>query len=355
MKLIVHCGSGKAGSTALQGAFTHHRERLLKQRVLYPSLPISRSAHHILTALFLPLDQVHPKYARKAGGRDKVQRVAREAWNSVLSQARQHKPDVVVLSCEVFYRLDEAGFERMRAVFLELTDDIEMVFYIREPAAQYLSGLQQSLKSWGRFEPPKPYCVRHFLDAMTRVFGKAPRVRMFAPDALLNGDVVQDFVHAFLSDWVALDMVPSQRLNESISAEALSILDEHQRFVYPQGNPPKHLIKSLREQVFEIESEVEGRQKPRLRGQLKQEIRMASHELLWLREAYGVNFPDVDYEAFEQPRTVDFSGYQRVRDVVEIDTDREQFILHQLLARNFVTAKSLRDNWLKVIRRILHR
>lgn len=355
MKLIVHCGSGKAGSTALQGAFTQYRELLLQQRILYPSLPISRSAHHILTALFLPLEQVHPKYARKAGGRDKVQAVAREAWNSVLAQAAKHRPEVVVLSCEVFYRLDEAGFEKMRAVFQELTDDIEMVFYIREPAAQYLSGVQQSIKSWGRFEPPRPYRVRHYLEAMRTVFGKAPQVRLFSQSALLNGDVVQDFAAAFLSQWIAHDRIPSQRLNESISAEALSILDEHQRAVYPESAPPKHLLKSLREQVFEIEQALPPRQKPRLKAGLKQEIQLASTELLWLRQEYGVLFPEVDYTQLEHSGDIDFSGYKRVRDVIEIDPEREQLILHRLLARNLVTMKSVRDRWLTVFRRLLRR
>ena len=201
MKLVVHYGKPKTGTTALQHALYHARRALAAEGVLYPASQRPREDHRILTALFRTPQAINPNVLKPFGGDPgRTARAARALFDDIRRQVDRTRPAVLVLSSEYFYDTPTAASqERFRDLLAGLSADIEICIYFREPAEQYLSGLQQALKNGGR----RPAAAT---DRGPRE-GRADRERVRPADGrrasptrthLLGGDIVRDFGERFL-------------------------------------------------------------------------------------------------------------------------------------------------------------
>lgn len=350
-KLVIHCGSGKAGSTAIQSSYHQSRALLAKHGILYPDTPFSRSAHHILQILFQDDSQMLPKYVKKAGGYQKIRKLSKKYWDSVREQVRNTSPDLVLISSETFYQLDESALQKMKTYLADIFDQVEFVFYVREPAAKYLSLLQQSIKTRCEFFPPDEMRELDYLATIERVFGTTVRVIAFDRASLVNGDVVYDLSMRLLSSNIEPGQINTIIKNETISPEAISILNKYQRFMANRGETlPKHKIKRIRESIIRYERDTGRKRKPELRPGIAASIRESSAELLSLRERYGIEFPGIDY-ARVGTGSIDPSQFQRVNDVIDVDTELETEIMLHLIDSEMLTLKTVRDKALRLFRK----
>ncbi|WP_445363943.1 hypothetical protein ACJJIQ_05340 [Microbulbifer sp. ANSA003] len=166
MKIHIHIGSDKAGSTAIQSTLSQNRKALLEHGVCYPQLKGKHINHEILAK--------EVQCGEKGPGWQEL--------NSLLSK----KPAHIILSSEAFCMLNQAEIFRFHGWLNH--KNTQILAYIRS-ADQYLeSGVLQRLKSAQSYNS----------------FKKQYRLAIYTP-ALLDRSVFSAALKArFLTKWNAV-------------------------------------------------------------------------------------------------------------------------------------------------------
>lgn len=300
--LVLHIGSPKAGSSAIQASLLGVRWRGAWRglppnpyRKTYPSGFI---AGLYLKPQALPrfLAQRHHQNPDRFANdlkryRRIIQRIAQPRWRK--------PPQALVLSCEYLWRLPQSAVAALRRDFEELgCDRFLIVAYVREPGSLYGSALQQ----WSRlsthlqrFDPLVwRYQLRQRLLTWQSVFGESLIVRPFDREQLLGGCVVRDFQNQVvrsledLSDWPPL--TPVADVNRSATTEELvamhSIMTRD-----PQGSVQD--ARALTHLWDDVTARTAGRGGTpiRVKPEVLQLIRERHQDdLFWLADQYRVRF-----------------------------------------------------------------
>jgi hypothetical protein len=258
-RLLLHIGSPKAGSSAIQASLLEGADQLRRQHGLLvcPPNPFRRPLPSgFLAACHLPSEAL-PRYLAVRRRRD-PQQFGRDvqAYQQLLRDVlllgrpvghlrwRRHlwrlkrdllpsPPRTVVLSTEYLWRYPPDAIRRMRDQFEALgVRTFQVLAYVREPVSAYGSFLQQWLRLSDDLERYNPwqwrYRVRENLEAWAAVF--APEelvVRPFSRDQLSGGSVVRDF-YGCCSDWIGQTVAGPEPagVNESLSIEALTLVQQ---------------------------------------------------------------------------------------------------------------------------------
>lgn len=301
MRIVLHCGQAKTGTTALQDSLWSARRELRAHGVCYPdSATRPRSAHKAITPLFIDAERVstHIRFRdTEERPRSEVLAAANRAWNDIRREVERARPEVLVLSSETYCGLRTlAEARRLRDLLAQLTDDVVISLYVRDPADRYLSSLRQIAKSRGGVTPPRPMAVRAFLESMETAFGRRPSVRVYDRSRLIGGDIVRDFTTAFLGERIPSDLVPTISSNESLSSEAAALLLSFRRnaaaetvgFRIPEA-------RVLRAAVTDVDASLPRGAPEELLPHVRAGIIASSIELDWLRAEYDIGLPRVDY------------------------------------------------------------
>jgi len=187
--LIIHAGTHKTGSTAIQEAFWAQREKLLKKGIAYPKaglrvdFGVGHRHAHLRDALY---------YGYKFDKKLWIE-MKREVW----------KCQATVLSHENF--LSPGGFKAPVWKWLHQNYDVKLVVYLR-PVIDYLNS---KYKEWVRrqkfTQEPADFAFQHIhycyyhkqLSRWAEVIGwNNILVREFSRDKLVDGSVVTDFNHS---------------------------------------------------------------------------------------------------------------------------------------------------------------
>jgi hypothetical protein len=244
--LVLHIGSPKTGSSAIQAAI---RPARWYQRsggwCVMPTNPYRNSEPAgCIAALYEPpeelprvwaqLHQADPKRFARDGRRYRtlLQRRLQPRWRSM--------PDAVFLSSEYLWTFRVALIEQLRRDWTELgITRFLVIAYVRSPVSFYRSVLQQHARLSTGFRRFRPHCwryrLRQRLEAWHQVFGDDLIVRPFDRPQLHESCVVQDLqqtIHRALPNHSRLPVgCLSAAVNESVSAEELIAMQEWmQRF-----------------------------------------------------------------------------------------------------------------------------
>lgn len=133
MRILLHIGSEKTGSTSLQASFTKFRRQLANAGILYPSLP-PLASHSILAVPFFR-ERLPREFFQKMG-RDKAvaDEIALSYWQEVATQvSRTQGIDTLLISGEHFLYLDDhqALLRHLTALFPGC--QLEMLCYLARP------------------------------------------------------------------------------------------------------------------------------------------------------------------------------------------------------------------------------
>ena len=344
MKLLVHYGRPKTGTTSLQHALYRSRRMLQKHGILYPVARHPREDHRLLSALFKLPQDVHPDTRGRFGGdAGRLRAAAQALFEDIRRQAGRSRPDLLVLSSESFFHTaTPEGQDRFRGLLAELASEVEICIYFRDPADLYLSSMQQAVKRSKGIRPPRPMQDRRGVEVIEAAFGRPVAACAFDREQLLGGDIVRDFEQRFLAPHLNGPTVASLRLNESISAEALAILDRYRRWRHREAVADVGAeIAQLARIIAAIEVRNGRFHKPRLKPQWADEIRRASTDLLWLRDRYGLVFGKVNYEAIDGQPITDVGPAPRPEDIIEVDEAWRDEIVLELLSRGLRLRESL--------------
>lgn len=350
MQLILHIGTPKTGSTALQEALIQLTPALQKRGILHPLLRTKVPNHSFLTlltgndehmsGLFRYFIRKDPKYLTH-----KIPR----AWNDLEAQIRKSRPRKLILSSEMLFSVlvfDTNNLLRDR--LLSLSRDIRLVAYFRRPSHYYLSHAQEMVKYSSALPLPAPMNIRQHVELWERSMNCSLTAVCYDRSELIGGDVTTDFLHRVLDEdeRAGLD-VPRITSNESISAEAMEILQDYKRIIHPDSGDERfedHI--ALRRALIALEQKTPPPQKAKLRAEIADAVDYSSVELLWLRDRYGVSFPGIDYARVSRVPAPDFSACPRVSELCAVDPDRKAALyacavrhVHDTLAKELALRK----------------
>ena len=301
MKIICHMGLPKTGTTSLQHALHASRDRLREQGVYYPDGGVARENHKLLTALYKPDEGITPGIKYLFDGDEARMRLSStKLWESIKSEVERKKPELLILSSEFFFIFtNREEFQSFYALLSQLSDDITPVLYVREAAALYGSICQQCVKNGRPLEPLDGTQIQNGVASIEAAFGTQVVLCNADRDRLLQGDILTDFLSRFVTPIAGEIPVAPRRLNESVSAEILAILDRFRRIRYPRPGRvmPDHF--SLRTILAKLEAEAGRAAPPRLKPEFAEAVRRSSHDMLWMRQRYGIEFTGVDYNAID--------------------------------------------------------
>ncbi|CAH6977955.1 putative Glycosyltransferase [Vibrio chagasii] len=236
VKLVVHPGTTKTGSTYLQHFFEINRFTLLKQGIYYPEFGVFWQECR-------PHKQAGHNLFRQEANLGK-----RDLLNKLLSVVKQNKSiDTVVLSSEAFY----LGYADIAPMLEELKQffDVQVVTYFREPISwansqycEFVSGgaigrISVSFEEWIQQEKTKSW-LRY--DGFIKVLSDSVGldnviVREYERDNFSNGDLVEDFFDAMGFHFERENYVtpPKQKSNEAtLTKEQVELMRVFNEYKY---------------------------------------------------------------------------------------------------------------------------
>lgn len=329
-RLVLHIGHPKTGTTTLQHTMTANRSRLIEDGILYPE-PNATHKHDVLVPRLVPQDRVskgkHGGLTRRLKkNREEIVALSERAWSELAATVAERRPGVVVISAENFWNLRDDAPDRLRRQLDGIASDVRVAAYLRSPAALYLSRLNQKIRMMRKLPIVSPSYYTSAIDSYAAGGFSDISLRVFDVVSLAEGDIVQDFCANYLPELSApLQSQAGARTNESVSAEALTLLRE----VYisagfdDYATRPKPLIRSrVMRVVREIERYVGGATKPRLHPEVAAAVVARSMDLLRLRDEIGVTFPDVDYSLVGTTPALDLDAVDNVPSLCLVDEAR---------------------------------
>jgi hypothetical protein len=138
MRLLIHIGNHKTGSTAIQTSLSNDRDELIANKILYFNTGRIKNAHHFWV-----------NSVRKSGVRGfpevpSIKNLIAEA----IAEIEKISPRVAILSSEEFITLTDKDLKELN-LFFDLFDNIDVVCYLRNQAAHFESSYKFSV-----FWPP---------------------------------------------------------------------------------------------------------------------------------------------------------------------------------------------------------
>lgn len=334
MKIILHMGLPKTGTTSLQNALFASRDKLRKRDVVYPDGGAARENHKLLTVLCHPPEMVVQNIRFLFDHDDaRMRRAAVAMWDATKKEVERARPKLLILSSEhLSSNVSPESLQKLRDLLTPLSSDVAPVVYFREAAAHFGSNAQQRVKNGRPIEPIDGTSLQREVSMIEEAFGAPITACVADRDQLIDGDIVTDFLARFVAPVVGEIEIAPVRLNESISAEVLAIMERFRKLRYPNhvGPMPDHF--SLRTILSRLERDSGRTGNPRLRPEVAAAVRRASLDTLWLRDRYGVTFKGVDYAVIDgAPFDVD-PAHVTIEDLFEVDPDRREALYAAALA-----------------------
>ena len=317
MRIILHIGLYKTGTTAVQKFFARNRSELARRGVLYPESATKYDAHHPLP------------WALGVGHRDKDSSVSPErVVRAILREADSAGAETVILSSEEFINLEAAErLSKLKRLFD--SHAVEILIYLRRQDSLLLSSYGQHVRMYSiRFSGTiSDFLLKHsnflskynywgMLQRWANVFGSdAMRIKLYDQARFPEGNIVEDFADTLGINLDGCDARKVSGINRNLSDLGLEVL--RRLNAMPLDEAMHHrLIRLLDESPLQGQGDyrlLSRRNRQELMRQFaNSNARVARH---WLGREDGVLF-----EGREQPDGAgDSPGYERPNDDLVVD------------------------------------
>ncbi|MEB3171696.1 MAG: hypothetical protein VKK43_10005 [Synechococcaceae cyanobacterium] len=232
--LILHIGTAKTGTTAIQHFLAANRDALAAQGVVVPSF-LGNGPNHRWLPLLAQGETTRDGFTERQGlGNSPEQlRAGRAAKRLELRQAAGATADAtwIISSEQLYTRLSARELLRLRRLLQPLFEDIRVLVYLRQPLPAAISAWSTRTRS-GRVSPslPPPQSFAPLCDHAAslrrwqQVFGQERLVvRLFDPAALRGGSLIEDFCSCSgIANGSALALPTNE--NRSLSYQAIKLL-----------------------------------------------------------------------------------------------------------------------------------
>lgn len=285
-RAVIHIGSGKTGSTALQRALFEASRSDGLAGFDYPA--VKGRHHRDLYILFKQKEAVARNLKSRVRSGEIDYGKYRKAYERAFSDGGLQGRDLI-LSSEYLFDLSAKNILALK----ELTDrlgvtDYLVVAFVRHPASYYLSYVQQRLKASHVIPNPNRfrYPIKSVVSAWRRVF-KNVVVRDFDELAERNEDVVESFAGIIKRAGWGDVTLGSWRANPGLCAEAMVLMQRYrQRFHSECDNVFQPDSDGLLRVVTELSA---AGSRPRLRDDVEAAI-SSRHEndIVYLQKEFGL-------------------------------------------------------------------
>ncbi|MBU6419779.1 MAG: hypothetical protein KGQ79_08655 [Proteobacteria bacterium] len=353
---ILHIGSEKTGSTAIQSMLVSRRDALDRLGYWYASSPGVDT--HSALAMYAAPEYADDLLEAFPGGAFNEQEFFHSLANEIAALP-SHVRTVIFSSEHCQSRLITIEHvAKLHALLSPYFDTITVIVYLRrqdemaaslystrlrggEPVADILSSFDQSEFFWARY-----FNYEQLLDRYAHVFGKSfVKPRIYEPNALLQGNAVHDFLNICgLPFWLAEE---AAMVNRAIPADGQTFLLALNVWHAASGYSPNHdRAKPVRDACALIaEERLQGRPMRPARDEAQHfyEIFRASNERV--REAW---FPDRSSLFLE-----DFSQYPASADDA-IDTHKAALRAAFVIIEELVRERGDVENKLNAVKDTFH-
>jgi hypothetical protein len=296
-KAVVHIGTDKTGTSAIQNALFSARTALLSEaRILYPSIAANQSIP--LWTMFhngphRALQRIEPE----ATDEKSISRVREKFKASLDEDFGSPHWETLVISAEDLSQLYPEEVNQFTKWLLEYVNDIRVVAYVRHPVDWTRSVVQEELKQGETLgevfeDMPRPKWRRRFTPWLEALGSERFHLVSYE-EARENGGLVASFCDvAGLPRETVLPLASSTSTNESMSHEATLLADSlnRQRPLYRDGK----LSTERRWYGIDAIMTVPGnrfRLSPENRAKAGTDNRQ---DLQWLNDSFNTNlYPDV--------------------------------------------------------------
>lgn len=342
MRIIVHVGMAKAGSTTLQTSLARSVDFLRDQGVLYPR-PNSDDGHSLLAPIVSGTTEPFLFTKGKYRSTGDFSKASQRFMKSIERQIVKEKPKVLILSSEYLSStFCYTHASTLKDLLARWSTDIDIVIYLREPRSLYTSSLQQTLKFSSRFTPPDQHTCqyRSFISHYDDVYPGRVNIVLFDFAQFKNNCMVTDFMERFLPD-VGCDGLAQNvtKANVSPSCETTWIVRNY-REVNFNDRDGETIIQAyyLGLLLDRLASQTNQWNKARLTEAASIEVLAQNHEdLVWLKQEKKLQFRSIDYNKLQSMdlRIRPFKEW-RLEDILSVDMDvvrmLESIALHHVIS-----------------------
>jgi hypothetical protein len=261
MKIILHIGQYKTGSTSIQKYLLNARSELLKSKILYPESIIDRGAHFAFS------DKIKASSAKKPQHRFNKQQ---GEFATLFDEIEEHQPDILLISSESLCASSLKSFNEklMLKAWQQIAmmfegHDVEIVYYYRRQDTAIESRITQLIKGefhWHDLECRSFFCdsldlnYQWFNDKLLSFFGKTIPIP-FLKSEFHGQNLIQDFCfHAGLPFFPGKMSNADQ--NTSPTAHTIAYLNE-----INAAHLPEQVKQGLRDLVW-LDAEKEDKKSP---------------------------------------------------------------------------------------------
>jgi tetratricopeptide (TPR) repeat protein len=203
---ILHIGQSKTGTSSIQRVLGARREALAQLGICYPATP-GWANHGLLPASLVSVSALGHFNPAVWEGMAPAARIARFRHEFAREMAElPPRTETVLISAEQISGLLDTpeAVRSLRDLLAPHAAGFRVVIYLRRQDSHWASAYTQALRI-GHVGPPalprtgpaqmRQYDYAALLDLWACIFGEAAVTpRIFEPDSLLNGDVVDDFL-----------------------------------------------------------------------------------------------------------------------------------------------------------------
>lgn len=304
-KLILHIGHSKTGTTSLQNYFYRYSADLLKFGYLYPTRKSVRNNHILLPAGFIKDAGLRlPNNLTYHDGFERFEQDFQRFWKALLEDVEVHDPDTVILSCE-WYFIDFSKISRLSLnEFLgQYFSSVTVVAYIRSPVADYLSRLAQRIRTANPIPIPEARQIRAVIEYYQSQFPGCVQVHPFDRQQLRGGDILHDFCSRYVPQALPdIERLKLKSFNTSLPWPLLRELRRLRELAQVGAGLCSYSTRAridwASKDYLRLNPE-EKKNDVRLQADVEAFIRRSAVDYLWLKEQFGIEFPDLDYAQIE--------------------------------------------------------
>ncbi len=293
-KIVLHVGSDKTGSTAIQNLLDLNRDLLAEHGYCYPP-----GQHHALFAAHFseePLNLDHFRARTSAYAKVDIKASAEDYIKGLTSDLSKNNYHTLILSYEGFLGLNSTGFGSLKSFLNQFSDNIQVVYYLRPHLSYAISAMSERVRfgrpAWCQHPPITLYMPR--LKLLSDVFARQSLcLKCFTKDNLLQGDIIIDFLAQIEMprDLVSRLERASGITNRSLSEAAILIGDAMARLLVPVSGPKDQEFRDL---FCELLEQIDGRRYQLTSPQVDMIKHATKRDTELVLNQYGINLGITD-------------------------------------------------------------
>jgi hypothetical protein len=288
MRLTLHIGTAKSGSTSLQLALSRSAPSLARAGVYYDPRTFNQNRLELLVRDPSRWTRQHKSMDERARARGVRTAEGVVARLRKAAAGRRYAEAIVSSEYLALFNAEEASRLLDRLDFPDV--EVQVVCYVRRPSRHWLSASQQFLKSSSTFRAAIDY--RHDLREKLEAWQSDPRIRRMIVrpsdrSQLVGGSIVSDFVATAVPAARLTEV--DVRVNESMTAEAAILQQRFRAATHPgMDNRSTQVGRRVLNAILEVSREVPGTPLQAHQALLDLVDKQHIATLRWLKSTYGV-------------------------------------------------------------------